>query len=316
MEGLDGTLARLGRLSPAVSWLGSDRTSINELAAVVREYLNVFLLIDINAFVLTLGFLRDHRGAVRELYEAIGRIDVALSTASLRAGAAAFGRPQIEEAGPLVLDDFVHPLVADAVPNSIALEEHGLFITGSNMSGKSVFLKSVGVNVILAQALGTTLARRYRAPFLTVRTLIVGADSITEGKSYYLAEAQAALERLTAVDAEGKHLVLVDEPFRGTNTEERIGAGKAYLEALVRRGALTLAASHDRELGSLLGETFEPKHFTERVVGDEVVFDYTLRDGACPTRNAIRILELAGFSSALVGEAQRVAQWLTERRGG
>ncbi len=116
-----------------------------------------------------------------------------------------------------------------------------------------------------------------------MRTLIVGADSITEGKSYYLAEVLAALERLQAVSEDGKHLVLVDELFRGTNTEERIGAGKAYLEALVRRGALTLAASHDRELGSLLGETFRPVHFTERVsTGQEIVFDYIAPRRAVP----------------------------------
>jgi DNA mismatch repair ATPase MutS len=145
-----------------------------------------------------------------------------------------------------------------------------------------------------------------------VRTLIVGADSITEGKSYYLAEVLAALERLQAVGEDGKHLVLVDEPFRGTNTEERIGAGKAYLEALVRRGALTLAASHDRQLGSLLVETFRLMHFTERIEGQEILFDYTLREGASRTRNAIRILEIAGFSSELVAEARRVAQSLAE----
>jgi DNA mismatch repair ATPase MutS len=312
-EGLGGALARLGRMPRAVSWLALDRTSINELAAIVFEYLNVFLLLDVNAFVLTVDLLRRHRGVVRRLYESIGRVDAALSVASLRAGAASFGRPEIDDAGPLAIEDLVHPLVPDAVPNSLSLADRGLFITGSNMSGKSTFLKAVGVNVILAQALGTTFAERYRAPFLTVRTLIVGADSITEGKSYYLAEVVAALERLQAIGEDGEHLVLVDEIFRGTNTEERIGAGKAYLEALVRRGALVIAASHDRELGGLLVETFQPKHFTERVEGDEVVFDYTLREGACPTRNAIRILEIAGFSSEIVEEARRVAGWLAER---
>jgi DNA mismatch repair ATPase MutS len=282
------------------------------MSAVVIEYLNVFLAFDINAFVVTLDFLRKRGAEVRTLYEAIGRTDVALSVASLRAGSASFTRPQFTDAGPLVLDGLAHPLVEAAVPNSLLLEERGLFITGSNMSGKSTFLKAVGVNVILAQALGTAFASRYEGPFLTVRTLIVGADSITEGKSYYLAEVLAALERLEAVREGERHLVLVDEPFRGTNTEERIGAGKAYLEALVRRGALAIAASHDRELGTLLADTFVSKHFTERIDGRDVVFDYTLRDGPCPTRNAIRILEIAGFSREIVEEARRVAFRLTE----
>jgi DNA mismatch repair ATPase MutS len=314
-EGIAGTLGRLGRMPRAVSWLATDRTSGNELAAVVLEYLNVFLLLDVNAFVLTQGFLRRSSGEVRELYEAIGRIDVALSVASLRAGAPSFGLPEIDGAGPFALEELVHPLVAGAVPSALRLDERGLFITGSNMSGKSTFLKAVGVNVILAQALGTAFAERYRAPFLTVRTLMIGADSITRGESYYLAEVRAAHERLQAIGEDGAHLVLVDELFRGTSTEERIGAGKAYLEALVRGGARTLAASHDRELGGLLASTFDSKHFTERVEGQEIVFDYTLRDGACPTRNALRILEIAGFSSEVVGEARRVARLLSGERG-
>jgi hypothetical protein len=312
-EGLERTLERLGRMPRAVAWLARERTAGDEMSAVVIEYLNVFLAFDINAFVLTLDFLRKHGAEVRTLYEAIGRIDAALSVASLRAGAASFTRPRITMgASALSVDGLAHPLVEAAVPNALLLEERGLFITGSNMSGKSTFLKAVGVNVILAQALGTAFASRYEGPFLTVRTLIVGADSITEGKSYYLAEVLAALERLEAIGEGERHLVLVDEPFRGTNTEERIGAGKAYLEALVRRGALAIAASHDRELGALLADTFASKHFTERVDGQNVVFDYTLRDGPCPTRNAIRILEIAGFSREIVEEARRVASLLAE----
>jgi DNA mismatch repair ATPase MutS len=281
----------------------------------VLEYLNVFLLVDVNAFVLTQEFLHRYGDEVRDLYESVGLIDVALSVASLRAGGAAAERPQIDDGTTLQLDEVVHPLVEHAVPNALSLDERGLFITGSNMSGKSTFLKAVGVNVILAQALGTAFAKRYRAPFLTVRTLIVGADSITEGQSYYLAEVLAARERLEAVGEPGRHLVLVDELFRGTNTEERVGASKAYLEALVRRGAFTLAASHDQVLGALLVETFLAKHFTEQVVGQEVVFDYTLRDGTCPARNALRVLEISGFSGDIVREARRVAQQLAAGRG-
>ncbi len=146
----------------AVSWLARDRTTGNELAAVVLEYLNVLLLLDVNAFVLTIELLRRNRGEVRELYEAVGRLDAALSVASLRAGAESFARPEIDDAGhhgtqpgPLVLEALVHLLVPCAVPNTLSLEARGLFITGSNMSGKSTFLKAVGVSVILAQALGT-----------------------------------------------------------------------------------------------------------------------------------------------------------------
>ena len=302
-----GALDGLGKLSPLVSWVAGDRAASNEIAAVVAEYLNVFLLLDVNACGAALDILDRHRSRLRDLYEAIGGIDAALSAASVREDPRCGGALSIEEGGPLVLEGAVHPLVSEAVPSDVALAHRGLFITGSNMSGKSTYLKSIGVNVILAQGLGASFASGYRAPFLTVRSLIVGGDSITEGKSYYLAEVHAARERLEALAGEGRHLVLVDEPFRGTNTDERVGASKAYLEALVRAGAFTVAASHDQELGELLAETFEEAHFTEQVRGDDVVFDYTLRPGPCTSRNALRVLELAGFAPELVGEARRVA---------
>ena len=95
---------------------------------------------------------------------------------------------------PAVLAGLRHPLVDEAVPNSIALAPpHGLLVTGSNMSGKSTFLRTVGVNVVLAQTINTCLARTYEAPVYQVRTCIGRADDLIAGKSYYLVEVESVL---------------------------------------------------------------------------------------------------------------------------
>src|SRR5208282_1769784 len=91
---------------------------------------------------------------------------------------------------------------------------------------------------------------------------------------------------------------------------ERIGAGKAVLEALGRAGHFVFASTHDRELVALLGATFDPYHFGEDVMDGALVFPYELRRGPATTRNAIVLMKMVGFPEAVVGEASRVAERL------
>jgi DNA mismatch repair ATPase MutS len=185
-----------------------------------------------------------------------------------------------------------------------------MLITGPNMSGKSTFVKTVAINAVLAQTVYTTLARRYRAPLLRVRTLMNAVDDVQRGRSYYYAEVEGAKRLLAPSEPGTQTLVLVDELFRGTNTSERIGAGKAVLSALRVMGHHVLASTHDRELGALLHDDFEPYHFGERVVDGELVFPFVLCAGPSTTRNAIALLRHAGFPEEVVAEATRVTEQL------
>ena len=143
--------------------------------------------------------------------------------------------------------------------NSIVLRSgQGVLVTGSNMSGKSTFLRTVGVNAILAQTIGTCLARTYAAPVFVVRSCIGRSDDLVGGKSYYLAEVEALLGLVEASETADCCLFLLDELFRGTNAVERIAAGEAVLRELLlsRPGHdkhhVALAATHDGELVDLL----------------------------------------------------------------
>src|SRR5688572_33307366 len=101
-----------------------------------------------------------------------------------------------------------------------------MLVTGSNMSGKSTFLRTLGVNAVLAQTINMCLARDYRAPIFHVRSCIGRSDDLIRGTSYYVAEVEALLDPVRVSAARAPHLFLLDELFRGTNAVERIAAGQ------------------------------------------------------------------------------------------
>jgi DNA mismatch repair ATPase MutS len=189
------------------------------------------------------------------------------------------------------------------------------------MSGKSTFLRTIGVNVVLAQTIATSLASRHEAPVFSVRSCIGRSDDLVGGKSYYLAEVEALLGLVQAGAASEPCLFLLDEMFRGTNASERIAAGEAVLRELVvdpsgqKKAHVALAATHDGELVDLLAGTYDAMHFGDAVGAEGLVFDHRLRQGPATTRNAIALLRLSGAPASLVERATASADRLDRERG-
>ena len=281
-----GRLASLGR---ATSWVLADTLCANELVALLITYVNTFLLADLTALAFSLELVHRHRGDLHALFAFAGDLDAAVAVASFRAGLPAFTRPEITPGSAVLeLEEAVHPLVQGAVPNGIRVRDRGVLVTGGNMSGKSTLVRTIAINALFAQTIYTTLTTRYRAPVLCVRTLMSASDDVQRSRSYYYAELEGAKGLLEPSEPATRTLVVLDELFRGTNTSERIGAGKAVLDALVRAGHFVFASTHDRELVGLLEGRFDPYHFGEDVVRGELVFPYELRRGASTTRQRDR----------------------------
>ena len=183
-----------------------------------------------------------------------------------------------------------------------------LAITGSNMSGKSTFLRAVGVNALLAQALGFACADRYQGPLLRLATSLRVADDLGKGQSTYLAEARR-LKAMLEEAAGGRTLFLLDEPFRGTNSPERIAAAVALLRHLRREGHLAIAATHDLEVASTAAsDGMASAHFADGVTAEGLSFDHQLRPGVSREHNALKLLEVLGLPAAMVAEARAYAK--------
>ena len=249
--------------------------------------------------------IEEHRAALIELIALLGELDASASVADYKAKRATCV-PQLKpESSPLELTLARHPSVPNAVANSLTLSG-GVVITGSNMSGKSTFLRTVAVNALLAQSLGLACAASYRGPLLRIATSLRNGDRLSMGESTYFAEAKRMRELLALTGSSNPLLLLVDEPFRGTNSAERIAAGAAVLRYAREQGALVLAATHDLELSQLLSETFDQAHFLDVVSDGGLSFDYRLRPGLVGPRNAVKLLEAMGYPASVIAEAKRL----------
>ena len=210
---------------------------------------------------------------------------------------------QHEVSPTLRASQLAHPLLPlrTRIANDVQLTELGsiYLITGSNMSGKSTFLRTIGINLCLAQAGGPVCAGSFEWTWSRLACCIRVDDSLDAGLSFFYAE----VKRLkTILDATKDHtlspvLFLIDEIFKGTNNRERLIGSQAYITALSKGHGFGLVSTHDLELADL--EQAIPRlrnaHFQETVADGTLTFDYQLRPGPCPTTNALRIMELEGL---------------------
>ncbi len=196
-----------------------------------------------------------------------------------------------------------HPLLAyeQRINNDLTLEGLGrvFLVTGSNMSGKSTFLRTVGINVCLAQAGGPVCAESWSWSWLRIRTCIRVGDRLEEGLSYFYAEVKRLKSLLVAMADQDKApvLFLIDEIFKGTNNRERLLGSEAFIRELTAGRGLGLVTTHDLELANLEREltNLANVHFQETLGEKELQFDYRLRPGPCPTTNALRIMAMEGL---------------------
>jgi hypothetical protein len=196
-----------------------------------------------------------------------------------------------------------HPLIPNQsrVYNDHRFDDIGKLglLTGSNMAGKSTFLRTVGLNTVLANAGAPVIATSMRWRPARVFTSMKITDSVTEGYSYFFAEVKRlkALYDATLHHNEGPVLYLIDEIFKGTNTKERLIGSRAYITSLTEGYGFGLVATHDLELIKLSQETdrISNLHFEENFVAGQMHFSYKLMKGPCTSTNALHIMRQAGL---------------------
>ncbi|MGJ8745654.1 MutS-related protein [Polaribacter sp.] len=271
------------------------------------EMIKILFNVEYLMFYSFLNSINKERKSIEQLFIFIGEIDVAISTASLKAGNLKICTPTFTIHNELKVNEIYHPLIENCITNNVNLLQKSMLLTGSNMSGKTTFIRTVAVNSILAQTLNICFADTYSAPFYKVYSSIRITDDLLEDTSYYLQEVLTVKELIDVAKDSYPCLFVLDEIFKGTNTIERISGGKAILSFLNTDNNTVLVSTHDIELTELLvKENYDFYHFSEQIKDNTLFFDHKIKTGKLQTRNAIKILELYNYPSEIIKSAKKV----------
>ncbi len=266
------------------------------------EFISVPLLLEEAAYYKLSSELKEKKNYLLDLYYIIGEIEALASVASYQSGLdTPYTKPNFYQELKLNISDGIHPLVKNPVANSININKHGIILTGTNMSGKSTFLRMLGINIVFAQSFNFVLAENYEASFFNVVSSISPSDDVNTGKSYYMAEAESILRIIKATEKPLPIFCAIDEIFRGTNPVERIASSAEILKYINSKKAISIVATHDRELADILKDYYDFFYFSEDVNSSEgLSFDYKLKQGVSQTKNAIKLLKYIGYPDEII----------------
>lgn len=277
----------------------------------ILELIKIAFLLEPLLLFGILKRLDTKRKEIESVYCFVGEIDALISIASLRKGSDVYCIPTITRS-EILAEKVYHPLIPNCISNTIKVNEKSILLTGSNMSGKTSFIRTIGLNVICGLTLNTCFAEAMTFPRLRIYSAIRINDDLINDRSYYFEEVLTIKEMIDNASSGKANLFLLDEIFKGTNTVERISAGKAVLSALSKNDNFVFVSTHDIELTDLLTDEYELYHFSEVVKENKVDFDYKLKPGKLKNRNAIRILEINEYPGDVIDEAIAISKELDQ----
>ena len=287
----------------------------NDMEAIVWAFMEFFKILFLLEPLLLFDVLKKldtKRSEIEEVFSFVGSVDSMLSISSLRHSLSSYCLPDISHADHknLYVTDVYHPLIPNCITNSIRVNEKSILLTGSNMSGKTSFIRTIGINVITGLTINTCFAGHFCLPRIRIYSAIRISDDLMNDKSYYFEEVLTIKEMIDNSGNGKPNLFLLDEIFKGTNTIERISAGKAVLSFMAKADNIVFVSTHDIELADLLKDQYILYHFSEKVDHQTVDFDYKLKDGKLKNRNAIRILQINGYPDEIIKEAIELSKEL------
>ena len=285
------------------------RSDIEVLLLSIWEIFKILFLVEPLTVFNLFKKLDKKRTDIQTLFEYIGKFDSAISIATFRRELPYFCKPEITNtAHSLEFTNIYHPLIPDCVSNSLQTNGHSILLTGSNMSGKTTFIRTVAINILLAQTINTCFANNFRLNQMRLFSAVRITDDLFNAVSYYFEEVLTIKDFLNESDSSSDNVFFLDEIFKGTNTIERIAAGKSVLSYLVRSNKnIVFVSTHDIELTELLAGEYDLYHFTENIQEQQIKFDYKLKQGNLKTTNAIRILEINDYPEEVVAEAKEIS---------
>lgn len=256
---------------------------------IFNLFSNLILIFDFWT-ILIYNFKTKEQKELINLFKATGKLEVALSFANI--GIDNENYCIGEEADNISGNLMYHPLVKDCIANSFNLDG-GVILTGSNMSGKTTFMRTIGICQTLYNAKALIPAKSYSSCKLPIHTSLRANDMLSEGVSTFYAEI-LRMQEINKAIKDGKCLILVDEIFKGTNATERILASNKVIDKLNDYKQLFIISTHDYELCD--AKNITNYHFEEGYTEDnKITFDYTIKSGKSQTKNAIYLLKMANI---------------------
>ncbi len=286
-------------LKSLVDWLGDSSGNAYYLL------LNVTILSD--TFILrNLEEWRNINGKnLKEWLDIMGEFEALSSISNLAFDFESWCFPEICNEDKVEGEDIAHPMLGiKAVSNSFALDsKNGVsskvaLITGSNMSGKSTFLRTIGVNLLLSYIGAPVCAKKFSCSIFSIYTCMRTKDNLEESISSFYAEILRIKILIEAAKNGEKVFFLLDEIFKGTNSRDRHEGAKVLINQLVSNGAMGLVSTHDLELCDLeeSRKWLKNYNFQEYYEDNKIKFDYKLREGRSKTQNAVHLMKLAGIN--------------------
>jgi hypothetical protein len=286
--------ASVRRLGQLAAWHSAQR---NQLFAPIA----FVLMWDLQLGLAIEGWRVRHGAAVERWLDTVGELEALCDLAGYAYEHSTDPFPELVEEGPLFhADDLGHPLLprAECVRNSLSLgEQRVLVVSGSNMSGKSTLLRTVGANVVLAFAGAPVRATRLRLSALHIGATLSIHDSIQKGTSRFYSEIRR-LHELREIARRGTLLFLLDEILHGTNSHDRRIGAEAVIRSFVAAGGIGLVTTHDLALTEIVDSLGVPAanvHFVDELEEGELRFDYRMHPGVVRRSNALALMRSVGI---------------------
>lgn len=273
------------------------------LNPVVFIPLSVFLCWDLQQVFALEKWKAVNKAGIKHWFDSLAELEALSSLGRLRFNHPEWVFPVLEPATTFAGTSIGHPLIHSGkrVNNDFSTQGDGIInlVTGSNMAGKSTFLRSCGVNIVLAMAGGPVCATSLRLSPMRVMSSMRISDNLEESTSTFYAELKKLKAIIEAVNKKEKVFLLLDEILRGTNSGDRHTGSKALIRQLIAQQATGIVASHDLELAKL--KDIYPQqlfnyHFDVQIANEELYFDYTLKEGVCKSMNASLLMKKIGIN--------------------
>ncbi|PZX61353.1 MutS-like protein [Algoriphagus ratkowskyi] len=295
IEKVGGLIFKASMLKPRIKGF----SELAELAGYILELIKAAFLIETLLYYSLLKDIREKRSVIEDNFEYVAYLDFALCILQLRRSDPSITLPQEHDLLQIDGKGMLHPLLSESIRNSILIDHNGVLITGANMSGKSTFLRIIGLNCLLVQTINCAFASELTLPKLKIYSSIQTFDELESDKSYFYSEAETIKGMLSVQNEQDFNLVLIDEIFKGTNSRERLVISSEVLKQLAKENSIVIATTHDLELvHGLSGFMFF--YFTGQNVAGKYQYDFQLRSGVLDSTNAVFVLRDMGYPAGVL----------------